>query len=65
MPERKSIFSIPLVRELSLFLLLKLILIFAIKAAYFSDPVDLSHPEESISKQFGVIPTQSEDHYDQ
>ena len=36
---QKGIFSIPLIREITLILIIKLIVIFTIKYLYFSDPV--------------------------
>jgi hypothetical protein len=54
MAGRKPLFSIPLVRELTLVLIIKLVVIFTIKSLYFSDPINISSPELSISRQFGL-----------
>lgn len=54
MADRKPLFSIPLIRELTLVLIIKLVIIFTIKSLYFSDPVDISDPDLSISRQFGL-----------
>jgi len=65
--KQKPLFSIPLVRELTAVLIIKLILIFSIKSVFFSDPVDMSNPQESVSQKFGLStsdynhPSQSED----
>ena len=67
MPDKRSLFSFPLVRELSVVLVIKLALIFVIKSAFFSDPVDMSDPQDAVSQQFGLTnsdynhPSQSED----
>lgn len=39
---RKGLFSIPLIREITIVLILKLIILFTIKHFYFSDPVPFS-----------------------
>ncbi|MAY14171.1 MULTISPECIES: cytochrome oxidase putative small subunit CydP [unclassified Thalassolituus] len=61
---KKSLFSVPLVRELMVVLLIKLVLIFAIRIFWFSDPVDMTNPQDAVSQQFGlstITPSQSED----
>lgn len=47
-------FKIPLIRELGIVLLVKLIVIFSIKAAFFSNPVDLTHPDLLLEKHMGL-----------
>lgn len=54
MAKPRSLFSFPLIRELSAVLVIKLALIFVIKAMFFSDPVDMKDPQEAISQQFGL-----------
>ncbi|MCD8523001.1 MAG: hypothetical protein LRY66_00835 [Saccharospirillaceae bacterium] len=61
---KKSVFSIPLVRELTVVLLIKLMLVFTIKVIWFSEPVDMTNPQDAVSQQFGlstITPSQSED----
>ncbi|MCT7360019.1 MAG: hypothetical protein COB09_13840 [Thalassobium sp.] len=61
---KKSLFSVPLVRELMVVLVIKLMLIFAIKIIWFSEPVDMTNPQDAVSQQFGfstTTPSQSED----
>lgn len=61
---KKSVFSIPLVRELTVVLLIKLMLVFTIKVIWFSEPVDMTNPQDAVSQQFGLsttTPSQSED----
>lgn len=61
---KKSLFSVPLVRELMVVLLIKLVLIFTIRIFWFSDPVDMTNPQDAVSQQFGlstITPSQSED----
>ncbi len=61
---KKSLFSVPLVRELMVVLLIKLVLIFAIRIVWFSDPVDMTNPQDAVAQQFGLstnTPSQSED----
>ncbi|MCB2388100.1 MULTISPECIES: cytochrome oxidase putative small subunit CydP [Thalassolituus] len=61
---KKSLFSVPLVRELMVVLLIKLVLIFAIRIFWFSDPVDMTNPQDAVSQQLGlstITPSQSED----
>jgi hypothetical protein len=50
----KSIFKIPLVREITVVLLIKLAVIFAIKWQFFSDPVDLTQASNSVEAQMGL-----------
>ncbi|MFY0640752.1 MAG: hypothetical protein JXR16_06870 [Bermanella sp.] len=50
----KSIFKIPLVREITIVLLIKLVVIFAIKWQFFSDPVDLTQANNSVEQQMGL-----------
>ncbi|WP_430461247.1 cytochrome oxidase putative small subunit CydP [Thalassolituus sp. LLYu03] len=54
MAERRSVFSIPLVRELAAVLVIKLALIFVIKALFFSDPVELTDPQDAVAQQLGL-----------
>ena len=54
MTDRRSLFSRPLIRELAAVLVIKLALIFAIKTVFFSDPVDMSDPQDAITQQFGL-----------
>ena len=51
---RVAVFSIPLVRELSAVLLLKLVVILGIKALWFSEPVDMSQAEAAITNKLGL-----------
>lgn len=51
-----GVFSHPLVRELTLVLLLKLAAIVAIKTLWFSEPVDMQQPEVRVSEQLGLKP---------
>lgn len=51
---RSSMFSIPLVRELALVLVVKLIIIFTLKLTFFSDPVDMGNAERVMSRQLGL-----------
>ena len=53
--DHKSIFSIPLVREITIVLILKLVVIFSIKAMFFSSPVDLKESETSVESHFGLL----------
>lgn len=50
----KSIFKIPLVREITVVLLIKLAVIFVIKWQFFSDPVDLTQANNSVEQQMGL-----------
>tara|TARA_Y100001949_G_C15974614_1_gene325499 strand:+ start:1479 stop:1730 length:252 start_codon:yes stop_codon:yes gene_type:complete len=54
MSESRSLFQIPLIRELIIVLLIKLVLIFAIRFTFFSDPVELNDPHTDIAQQLGV-----------
>ena len=56
MTQRRPLFSIPLVRELAMVLLVKLVIIFVLKHAYFSEPVDMTDAESVISRQLGILP---------
>lgn len=51
----RPLFSIPLIRELTLVLVIKLVVIFAIKQAYFSEPLDMTQAETVIARQLGVL----------
>jgi len=55
-PKEKSIFTIPLVREITLVLLIKLALVMAIKWQFFSDPVDMSEPNKVMEQHMGLKP---------
>lgn len=50
----KSVFSIPLVREITVVLLVKLVVIFFIKWQFFSDPVDLTQADNSVEQHMGL-----------
>tara|TARA_B100001063_G_C16284494_1_gene320758 strand:+ start:193 stop:411 length:219 start_codon:yes stop_codon:yes gene_type:complete len=50
----QSIFKIPLIREITLVLVIKLVLVFVIKWSFFSDPVDMQNPQEVLDKHIGV-----------
>lgn len=52
--QRSSLFSIPLLREISFALLIKLIAIAVIAWAFFSDPLDLNNPSTSVEQHFGL-----------
>lgn len=54
MSQRPSIFSIPLVRELSVVLVIKLALIFVIAHLFFSDPVVVDHEGQRLQEHFGL-----------
>lgn len=49
----ESIFSNALVREITGIIILKLFIIFFIKYAFFSDPISMDKPQESVANQFG------------
>lgn len=49
-----SIFQIPLVREITIVLLIKLVVIFIIKWQFFSDPVDLTQENNSVEQHMGL-----------
>jgi hypothetical protein len=59
----KSIFKIPLVREITVVLLIKLAVIFVIKWQFFSDPVDLTQANNSVEQQMGLTNTHSKIKY--
>ncbi len=44
----------PLAWEVSIVLALKLVLIIAIKIAFFSEPVDLKHQDHRVERVFGL-----------
>jgi len=50
----QSIFKIPLVREITLVLVMKLAVVFLIKWSFFSDPVDMDNAPDVISQHFGM-----------
>ncbi|WP_283788519.1 cytochrome oxidase putative small subunit CydP [Bermanella sp. WJH001] len=52
--QQQSIFKIPLVREITLVLLIKLVVIFMIKWQFFSDPVDLTQANNSVEQHMGL-----------
>lgn len=54
MAKRPSIFSYPLVRELSLVLLVKLTLIFMIAHYFFSDPAIVDDDGQQLINHFGL-----------
>jgi len=51
----KSIFTIPLIREITVVLLIKLAVIFWIKHEFFSNPVDLTQAETSVESHMGLM----------
>lgn len=51
---KQSIFRIPLVREIAIILVIKLVVIFTIKHFFFSNPVDMSNPEQKLMQKFGI-----------
>ena len=57
--QTKSIFKIPLIREITVVLIIKLILIFFIKWQFFSDPVDLTQPSNSVEQHMGLSNTKT------
>jgi len=63
-PEKqKSIFTIPLIREVTVVLVIKLAIIFWIKHEFFSNPVDLTQAETSVESHMGLLhssPTQNQ-----
>ena len=50
----QSIFRIPLVREITLVLVIKLALVLLIKWSFFADPVVLDDGSDVISQHFGM-----------
>lgn len=54
MPQRRPVFSIPLVRELTLVLIIKLVLITLIARAFFSDPVETDPQGTHMDEVFGI-----------
>ncbi|MEK9766420.1 MAG: hypothetical protein VW274_08060 [Thalassolituus sp.] len=61
MSERRSIFSIPLVRELSVVLIIKLALVFVIANLFFSAPVVIDHEGRGLQEHFGLQAPSSSD----
>lgn len=59
---KQSIFRIPLVREIAIILVIKLIVIFSIKHCFFSNPVDMSNPEQKLMQKFGMAQPSSAQH---
>jgi len=53
-PTHKSMFSIPLVREITFVLLIKLAVIMVIKWQFFSEPVDMSEPKKILEQHMGL-----------
>lgn len=53
MSDKRSMFAIPVVRELLIILLIKLALIITIKWLFFSTPVVLDH-QSDVSQQLGL-----------
>ncbi|WP_369856970.1 hypothetical protein [Candidatus Thalassolituus haligoni] len=53
MASTSSLWSKPIVRDLALILVLKLALIFTLRALFFSQPVDLSDPQAALLQQLG------------
>jgi len=56
MSQRRSIFAIPLVRELSAVLVIKLVLVFLIAHFFFSDPVHVGDEGQGLQEHFGLEP---------
>jgi hypothetical protein len=54
MNNRQRLRNSPLVREIAVILLLKLAAILAIRWLFFAEPVDLSHPAQSVEAHIGV-----------
>jgi len=52
--QRRSIFSIPLVRELTAVLIIKLALVFLIAHFFFSDPVIVGDEGQGLREHFGL-----------
>lgn len=52
-PEQ-SMFKIPLVREITLVLVIKLAVVFLIKWSFFSDPVDMENGPDVMTQHLGV-----------
>jgi hypothetical protein len=50
----KSIFKIPLVREIAMILLIKLAVVIVIKWQFFSAPLDLMQANNSVEHQMGL-----------
>ena len=53
MKQRRPIFSIPLVRELTAVLIIKLVLVFLIAHFFFSDPVIVGDEGKGPQEHFG------------
>lgn len=51
---RQSVFRIPLVREITVVLLIKLAVIFVIKWQFFSDPVDITQADSTVEQHMGL-----------
>ncbi|MEZ5525773.1 MAG: hypothetical protein R3E62_12585 [Pseudomonadales bacterium] len=49
-----SIFAIPLVRELAVVLVIKLVVLFAIKDLFFSQPVTQEAQAQGVQEMFGL-----------
>jgi len=52
--QRRPIFSIPLVRELTAVLIIKLALVFLIAHFFFSDPVIVGDEGQGLQEHFGL-----------
>jgi hypothetical protein len=50
----QKIFNIPLVRELTVVLVIKLLVVFLIKWSFFSDPIDMQDGSNVMTQHFGV-----------
>ena len=57
----QSIFKIPLIREITVVLVIKLALVFFIKWNFFSEPVDMHDAPKVLTQHFGVD-SRSESH---
>lgn len=53
--QARLIFQIPLVREITIALLVKVIVIFFIKWQFFSDPVDITQVNNSPEHHLGIF----------
>lgn len=69
MSQRRSLFSIPLVRELTIVLVIKLGLIIVIANVFFADPVEIDPEGTRVDEVFGIraesVSLPQEIHHDQ
>ena len=52
--KQSSIFQIPLIREITIVLVIKLALVFVIKWSFFSEPVDMTNAQTVLNQHLGV-----------